>query len=150
MKVAITTFAFVMALGTAGVCQCLPAGADQKTSWGNMNVVLRHPDPMRGPNGVVVIPYTKTPLQGVLVEVFDHPERVFNEKGEANSNRIQNRRAACLTSADGRFAFNLPTGRYEVRCSKAHGWDATSVLVEISKSRRAKRSGLKIALHVSQ
>jgi hypothetical protein len=68
--------------------------------------------------------------EGVLVEVFDHAELAM---GGAPSRRGQNRLMACVTEKDGSFSFDLPTGRYELRCSKPEEWNCTSVIVEINQ-----------------
>jgi hypothetical protein len=52
-------------------------------------------------------------LEGVLIEVY--PFRIGNTIEMPCKERI----IACITDKTGRYAFDLPSGRYELRASKA-------------------------------
>jgi len=52
----------------------LPASPDQKTSWGQQNVVIKEDEIFKSLRGKVVVAANEQPLAGVLVEVYDKPE----------------------------------------------------------------------------
>jgi hypothetical protein len=89
----------------------------------------------------------------VLVEVYDKPEGLLLgwKEREARKNK-QRKIAACLTSNDGEFCFDkIPSGKYELRCSKPAEWNCTSVYVIVdSKQRISSTSQILVPLHISQ
>jgi hypothetical protein len=107
--------------------QCKPAPDTRKTDWGHQNVVLAG--------------YPGVSEEDVLVEVFDHPELA---QGGDQTRTGQKRLKACVTQKDGKFSFNLPFGKYEVRCSKPVGWNCTSVIVTLSKKGSSKRLNVRL------
>lgn len=124
--------------------QCKPAPDTRKTDWGHQNAVMIHYEPLRTLTGLVIAGYPGVSEDGVLVEVFDHPELA---QGGDQTRSGQKRLKACVTQRDGRFSFGLPFGKYEVRCSKPAGWNCTSVIVTLRKQGSSKR--LKVRLEVA-
>jgi hypothetical protein len=124
--------------------QCKPAPDTRKTDWGHQNAVMIHSEPLRTLTGFVVTGYPEVSGEDVLVEVFDHPELA---QGGDQTRIGQKRVRACITQRDGRFSFDLPFGKYEVRCSKSVEWNCTSVIVTLSKQGSSKR--LKVRLEVA-
>ena len=123
-------FSVVCAYPTLG--QCSTAASDsQTTHWGHQNAVYVHSEPLKRLRGNVLLGSGKPDLSkdGVLVEVFDHPELAM---GADPTRKGQKRLMACVTRKDGRFSFDLPRGKYELRCSKPTEWNCTSVIVEIN------------------
>lgn len=134
--------------GRCAVCRCSPVPETQYTFPHHEVGVVEEGKPVAAARGVVVNLGDDDPLGGVLVEVFDHPE-VTLAKARASYTGAprQHRVAACLTGKDGRFQFQLPPGRYEIRCSKAGGWRCTSLAVEVKRKNGAKKD-LRIILSV--
>ena len=134
-------------------CRCLPASAEQQTSWGRQNVIIKHDEILKSLRGKVVVVANDQPLAGVLVEVYDKPEGLLMEWKEREARKAQQRRiAACVTGADGQFGFpELPAGKYELRCSKPGEWDPTSAYVVIApKGPHSKKSTITVPMHLSQ
>jgi hypothetical protein len=94
--------------------------------------------------GLIIAGYPGVSGDDVLVEVFGHPELA---QGGDQTRSGQKRLKACVTQRDGRFSFDLPFGKYEVRCSKPVEWNCTSVIVTLSKQGSSKR--LKVRLEVA-
>jgi hypothetical protein len=103
-----------------------------------------HSEELRTLTGFVIAGYPEVSEDDVLVEVFDHPELA---QGGDPTRRGQKRVRACVTQRDGRFSFDLPFGKYELRCSKPVEWNSTSVIVTLSKQGSSKR--LKVRLEVA-
>ena len=121
--------------------QCKPAPDTRRTDWGHQNVVMTHSEPLRILTGLVIAGYPEVSGEDVLVEVFDRPE--LAQAG--NPTRTgQKRLKACVTQKDGRFSFDLPFGKYEVRCSKPVEWNCTSVIVTLSKKGSSKRLNVRL------
>jgi hypothetical protein len=131
-----------MFAAVSGSCQCVPATDTQVTIWGNNPVVRKEPKPLKLLKGTVIT-VQGTPLAGTLVEVFP-----LREAALPGPNSTQRRLLGCVTTKDGDFSFDLPDGRYELRCSKDGGWRATSVLVEIRKKESSQKS-LRVSLDLS-
>ncbi len=102
-----------------------------------MNIVEQHRGTLASIHGVTVAGIEKMPLEGVLVEIFDHPEIVLKNGSQTRTG--QKRLAACVTGKDGRFAFDPEPGKYEVRFSRPIEWNCKSLLVEVSDSADKKR-----------
>jgi hypothetical protein len=103
-------------------------GENAVTFHGNEDIVISIAHAMRSPQGVVKVP-GGSPLGGVLVEVFDHPEVVLKNGPPAQG--LQHRLAACITDETGSFDLKLPSGKYEIRFSKSGGWQCTSTLIQV-------------------
>lgn len=133
-------------------CTCLPASAEQQTSWGQQNVIIKHDEIFKTLRGKVSVPASQQPLAGVLVEIYDKPEGLLMDWKEREARKAQQRRvAACVTGADGQFCFpKLPAGKYELRCSKPGEWDPTSAYVVIApEDRHSKKSAIIVPMHLS-
>jgi hypothetical protein len=115
-------------------CKCLPPSPDQKTSWGQQNVVVKEDRILKSLRGKVVIATNQQPLAGVLVEVYDRPEGLLMDWKEREARKTQQHRiAACVTGVDGEFCFpKVPAGKYELRCSKPIDWNSTSVYLIVA------------------
>ena len=134
-------------------CACLPASAKDTTSWGQQNVIIKNEGIVQSLRGTVVGAVNKTPLGGVLVEVYDKPEGLLMDWKERDARKVNQRRVAvCMTGGNGEFCFSkIPPGQYELRCSKAVGWDSTSVYVAVDpKARHRTRAKILVPLQVSQ
>lgn len=116
--------------------QCKPAPDTRRTDWGHQNAVIIHSEPLRTLTGFVIAGYRGVSEEDVLVEVFDHPELT---RGGNQTRTGQKRLKACVTQRDGKFSFDLPFEKYEVRCSKPVEWNCTSVIVTLSKQGSSKR-----------
>lgn len=124
---------------------CLPAQDSQQTIWGHSQLVLDFRDkPVKAAKGTIESPDGK-PVESVLVEVFARAEGDPPPDGEAGPPSAK-RIAACVTSANGLFVFNIPSGHYEIRASKAD-WNATSVLITVD-TRKGKKTNLNVRLEV--
>jgi len=86
------------------------------------------------------------PIEGVLVEVYrrheNDPSPNQSERGTNSEPRVY----ACITGATGEYAFDLPSGRYEVLSSKPD-WNPTSVLALVDV-RKGKKTPTVIRLEV--
>jgi hypothetical protein len=129
---------------SAALGQCKPAADTRTTDWGHQNVVMIHSEPLRTLTGFVIAGYPGVSKEDVLVEVFGHPELAL---GGVQTRSGQKRLKACVTQRDGQFSFDLPFGKYEVRCSKPVEWNCTSVIVTLSKKGASK--GLNVRLEVA-
>jgi hypothetical protein len=138
-------FVLLILTSTSAVLgQCKPAPDTRKTDWGHQNVVMIYSEPLRTLTGFVIAGYPGVSGEDVLVEVFDHPELA---QGGNQTRSGQKRLKACVTQRDGSFFFDLPFGKYEVRCSKPVEWNCTSVIVTLSKQGSSNR--LKVRLEVA-
>jgi hypothetical protein len=99
---------------------------------------------MLSPRGIVKA-LDGSPLEGVLVEVFDHPEVAL--KGGPRAQGVQHRLSACMTDETGTYELKLPSGKYEIRFSKSGGWQCTSTLVHVRWF--AFRRHLDVVMHVA-
>jgi protocatechuate 3,4-dioxygenase beta subunit len=127
---------------SANDCKCTPAPPNETTRAGaNEEIVLTEKKPRKTLHGLVR-DVNGEALADVLVEVFDNPN--------AQGNVRQNRLAACVSGADGRFCFkNIPDGKYELILSKGGGWNRSHVYVVIApRSRKSTKAGLNLPLQV--
>jgi Carboxypeptidase regulatory-like domain len=115
-----------------GDCKCHhPEKGDSTRPGGNMFIVQQEEKPYRKLEGRVEL-HEDRPLEEVLVEVFDQPEYLLKNGGNAPNN--QKRLASCVTSEDGKFCFrHLPPGKYELRASSNAGVNVTHVYVVVDK-----------------
>lgn len=129
-------------------CKCnAPADGETTHQGGNEIVTFRERRAYRSVHGVVR-DVNGEPVEGVLVEVFDHPEWIL---ANYPASRVQQRRiAACKTGDDGSFCFeNIPSGRYELRASKDEAWNPSHIYIVVNRrSRRSKRAGINVQLTV--
>ena len=115
-----------------GNCECHhPEKGDSTRPGANMFIVQQEEKPYRKLEGRVEL-YEDRPLEEVLVEVFDQPEYLLKNGGNAPNN--QKRLASCVTSEGGKFCFrHLPPGKYELRASSKAGVNVTHVYVVVDK-----------------
>jgi hypothetical protein len=117
---------------------CKIVGNEVHTTWVHMDIIVTHPRPIASLSGVAVAVLDQTPMEGVLVEVFDHPEVVL--KDPSHSRAGQRRLSACLTGKDGAFSFDAKPAKYELRFSSDSGeWECKSVIVEVRKTANPNR-----------
>ncbi|MCA1617617.1 MAG: carboxypeptidase-like regulatory domain-containing protein [Acidobacteria bacterium] len=95
--------------------------------------------------GVVLDP-SGAPMEGVQVDILDHPELMVKAKSEADvEQRIM---ASARTNADGKFRLkNLPDGKYDVRFT-ATGFNELHMYVKV-KSRSGKVKGIEVELPIA-
>jgi len=89
-------------------------------------------------------------VSDVLVEVYDKPEYLLLQYPESEEKKEeQHQIAACVVGAGGKFCFrDLPPGNYELRVSKAGGWNHTHVYVVIAAGKqKASKRNLEITLY---
>jgi hypothetical protein len=139
----ILCFVFLGPTSTWG--QYTPAPTQQTIWGGNQRVVVEMSKSVRIARGVVLAVDDKA-LESVLVEVYDHPEVLIHSRSDHTPS--QTRIAACMTDVTGAFAFTLPVGDYELRCSKSSGWDVTSTLIRVRRSVFSSAKGLVLRLYV--
>ena len=142
----IASFAVLTTIyATCAWSQCTLAPDSRTTYWGHQNSVTVYSHPLKTLRGTVVLGFAtpEIPKDGVLVEIFDHPELAM----EGNPSRTGQRRLkACLTQKDGSFSFDLPAGKYELRCSKPVDWNCSSMIVEIARNGASKKLTLRLGL----
>lgn len=134
-------------------CRCVPASTEQKTSWGQQNVIIKPDEVLKSLRGKVVVAANDQPLAGALVEVYDRPEGLLMDWKEREVRKAQQRRiAACVTGADGQFCFSkVPAGKYELRSSKPGEWNSTSAYVIVApEDPHSTSSKVIVPMHVSQ
>jgi len=134
-------------------CKCSLPSPEAKTSWGQENVIIKLDEPFKFLHGKITISSDGKPLAGVLVEVYDKPEGLLLGWKEREARKSEQRKiAACVTSNDGEFCFDkIPSGKYELRCSKPAEWNSTSVYVIVDpKQRNSLASQIVVPMHISQ
>ena len=142
----LSVFFFSVGCAHSAVGQCSTAASNSLTTyWGHQNAVYVNSEPLKKLRGNVLLGSGKPDVSkdGVLVEVFDHPELAM---GADPTRQGQKRLMACVTRKDGRFSFNLPAGKYELRCSKPIEWNCTSVIVEINATGSPKPLSVQLEL----
>jgi protocatechuate 3,4-dioxygenase beta subunit len=124
---------------------CRPASPEDNTIGGHMPYSVRTKGSVQIVQGTVV-DATGKPIEGALVELFDHPEQsswylLVERDG------VQQRIAACWTGASGRYRFdNVPAGHYDLRAG-AEGFNGAFHWIFVDPKRRGKRA-FKIQLNV--
>ena len=83
---------------------------------------------------------------GALVEIYARPQNDPSAPWPDHESDIANRVSACVTGKAGDFAFDLPSGQYEIRSSKAN-WKTTTMLVVVD-TQRGKKNAIQIQLEV--
>jgi hypothetical protein len=81
------------------------------------HIIIEKPVESRQANGIALGPYGGA-MEGVKVEVFDHPELLFRDIPWIEAEKMRHKLGERTTSANGRFSFQLRAGSYEVRLSK--------------------------------
>ena len=131
-----------------GRCKCIePERGETTHRGGNEIVTFRERKVYKSVRGVVR-DVNGEALEGVLVEVFDHPEWIVLDYP---ASRVKQRRiAACKTGPDGSFGFeNIPSGKYELRASKGASWNPSHVYIVVNRrNRRSTRAGINVQLTV--
>ncbi len=123
---------------------CNPT-TSERTRWGNVVAVLNlQKNPVKSLWGTVRD--SVDPVDRVLVEVYPLHGNNPEWHGPDREAGIESRVSACITGKTGDFSFDLPSGRYEIRSSRAD-WKTTSVLVVID-TKKGKKTPLEIQLQV--
>jgi protocatechuate 3,4-dioxygenase beta subunit len=131
-----------------GDCKCSSVKEEETTHWGGNEVVTEIENQShRQVHGTVENPYLK-PVEGALVEIFDHPDYLLDQNAPyTRTHPEQKRVAACRTPRDGKFCFpNLPPGKYELRSSVGSGWDVTHIYVVVEKKGQTKKIQVRMTL----
>lgn len=92
-----------------------------------------------------------SPLSDVLVEIYDHPEKVpMPHPDLKHVDEGRRRLAACYTNEYGKYCFhNIPPGKYEIRFSKP-GFNTHSLLsVKVVKKKTAIDEQIDLELYLS-
>jgi hypothetical protein len=151
----------VVAPSSGKGCKCASA-TGETTRWGGNEIIVVKPGGTYGfISGKVRMMIAEEPMEDALVEVFDKPDYLLcdwtPEAGNPNKCSTdppadQRRIAACVTGKDGKFCFdNIPSGKYELRVSKATDWDVSRcVIVVRPESRFSKRGGIIVDMHLGQ
>ena len=151
------TFATVLLLALLGglpqhtKCLCGKV-SDDEVAHGANEVVEYKERAVRQIKGMVRYAYNETPVEDVVVEVFDITDDVKDHDAYQIAS-LKKRRAACLTGKDGRFCFdNLPSGRYVLRAGTRTSAGMQEVHMRINLDRhwwsRWLRSGKDIELEL--
>jgi len=143
-------FSFILFLQESHGSRCLCAASNEPTRDGaNENLVIAESEKYRQLAGVVQ-DLNGQILSDVLVEVYDKPEYLLLKYPESEEKKkAQRRLAGCVVGADGKFCFRgLRPGKYELRFSKAGGWNHTQVYVVIAAAKqKASKRSLEITMH---
>jgi len=144
-KAALIVASMVVAACTANAKDCAPT--PQQTLWGgNERIVIVQRRALKRLQGRVVTTLDSNEgWNGVLVEVFDHPE--VNVQPYGLRRETQKRITGCKTDATGQFSFEVPPGHYELRLSYGSGINVSSILARVSRSPFASRKQLRATLH---
>jgi len=87
------------------------------------------------------------PLPNVLIEVFDKPDWIIEEKNKPPGD--QTRIIACESSKSGKFSIKgLKTGNYELRVSMNPGFNVSYIYVSVVSTSKTNARKLKIYLTV--
>jgi hypothetical protein len=126
-------------------CKCHKPEKGDTTRWGGNQAVVVVPDkPFRKIEGIVEL--GEEALEGALVEVFDKPDYLVNNRPWANKPE-QKLLKSCVTSLDGKFCFQgLAAGKYEIRISKAQGINVTHVYAVVDYKAMQKDEPLHITM----
>ena len=82
------------------------------------HIIIEKPVEMRHAKGIALGPHGGA-LEDVRVRVFDSPELLFDYKITwEEAEKLRHKLREQTTKADGRFRFDLPPGKYEVRLTK--------------------------------
>ena len=139
---------FLQATG-GSPCQC--ALSHERTREGaNENVVIVEREKYHRLEGIVRTVNGAT-LCGVLIEVFDKPDYLLLSYPDSEeAKKGQKRLRGCVVGTDGKFCFgDLPLGKYELRFSKAGGWNHTQVYVIVAPpNQKASKDRLDVSMQL--
>ena len=142
-------FSLILSLHESRVSRCLCVASDESTRAGaNEMIVVTAPGKYRQLAGAVK-DLNGEIVSDVLVEVYDKPEYLLLKYPESEEKKkAQRRLEGCIVGADGKFCFrDLPPGKYELRFSKAGGWNHTHVYVVIAAAKqKASNRSLEITM----
>jgi hypothetical protein len=118
----------------------------QRTHWGHVLVSLDLQNNSVNALWGTVRVALKDPVEGVLVEVYSRHAGDSAPRQTDGEVSIENRVGACITGAAGNYAFDLPSGHYEIRATK-RDWNPTSALIVVDV-RKGKKTATQIPLEV--
>ena len=123
------------------VCNCMPATSDDTTRiGGNELVTLSESESYKLIQGKV-FDVNGEVLEGVLVEVFDKPDWIKDNKYSPPDD--QKRIYACFTDKNGKFCFpKIAKGNYEVRFSKDARFNPTYLYLKVNPNSSKGRKKL--------
>jgi protocatechuate 3,4-dioxygenase beta subunit len=130
-------------------CKCARPEKGETTHWGgNEMIVVIERAPYKHLRGTIESSDGR-PVDGALVEIFNHPEYLLNDlPNEKRDRSEQQKLAACRTKADGKFCFRgLAAGTYELRSSIGTGWDVTHVHVSVDP-KKGKSEEFNVRMHL--
>lgn len=141
-------FCALLVPSVLGDCKCRQPVKGDKTRWGgNQAVVIVPEHHFRDIRGTVET-FQDEKMDGALVEIFDKPDYLVNNKPWA-ARPEQKRLKSCVTATDGKFCFrSLPSGTYELRVSRDQGWNVTHVYVVVDRNAAEKIEPLHITMHI--
>jgi hypothetical protein len=119
-------------IGQSDDCKCQKASDEVTTHWGQDSIIVDGEQTTRVLQGRI-LHASGAPLPEALVEVFEAPEGgLMAGRSDSSEQEKQRRIAACLTGEDGEVCFSeLPSGKYELRCSKS-GFNTYRALVDVN------------------
>jgi protocatechuate 3,4-dioxygenase beta subunit len=131
-------------------CSCRKAGDKETTRQGWIGNRTMEGGSVKALEGRVTNAL-EDPIDGALVEVFDHPELWLAEDSYNNRDK-QKRLAACVVGKNGEFCFSkLPPGKYELRASGPSGYDPMHVILTLApRDRQSKKEKIEVRLELSQ
>jgi hypothetical protein len=148
-SVLVLIFSFTLTLQASRGSRCLCAASNESTREGaNETVTVIERTKYRQLAGVVQDTNGGI-MSDVLVEVFDKPEYLLLSYPESEAKKKAQRRVAgCVVGTDGKFCFRgLPPGKYELRFSKAGGWNHTQLYIVIAGAKqKASNRTLEISM----
>lgn len=129
-------------------CDCVDAKSEDTTRFGGNELITLIESKTRKSIQGKVSDVNGKALNDVLVEIFDKPEWIKENKNSPPEN--QKRLFACVTNESGSFSFpKISKGRYEIRFSKDVGWSPTYILIEVDpQNSKASENILEVYLNV--
>lgn len=134
-------------------CKCLPVPVNTKAVLGRDQATITEKKPIKAIRGTIVADGTGEKLAGVIVELLSDTKESREMRRNQKPGFTQNQAtvAICQTNKEGNFCFkNIPSGRYELRCSnKSPGWDGTSIFLIVNSNLKRKDHNLKVHLRAA-
>jgi hypothetical protein len=128
---------------------CTQAPELSCTHWGHMaGYIDDRTKPIKAIRGKIQSEWENQPIDDVLVEIYKFEDEDPSQPGWQMQIDCHHRLAACITSEKGLFAFELPSGIYEVRASK-RGWNTVSVIRAVDV-RKGKNGDTDIELSIAK
>jgi hypothetical protein len=131
-----------LALPLFSRAECRKAEDNEKPHGANELIELKE-QKVQGLFGTILFP--NEPAEDIVVEVYRWPKRPYTETVQ------QQRLAACVTGADGKFSFpEIKPGRYLVQAGvrERFGVNITYLVVDLkANSGKHKGRGIRIPLH---